>query len=356
MNPDFWKGKKTFITGHTGFKGSWLSLLLQGFGAELTGYALEPLTDPNLFERAGVAKGMHSIVGNVCDLESLTSALKESQPDIVIHMAAQSLVIPSYNQPLETYATNVMGTAHLLEAVRSCSPTRVVIVVTSDKCYENKEWDWGYRENEPVGGLDPYSSSKGCAELVTAAYRHSFFENRTSQADIKGIASVRAGNVIGGGDWAPNRLIPDMVNAFLKKQAVTIRNPDSIRPWQHVLDPLNGYLVLAEHLWEKPAEFSGAWNFGPLRKDEQKVSWIVDRLVKIWGDNTSWELDSTAHPHESKTLRLDCSKANIHINWIPRLNLEEALGWTVEWYKVFENRGNLRKITEEQINRFQSLA
>ena len=356
MNPDFWKGKKTFITGHTGFKGSWLSLLLQGAGADLKGYSLEPLTDPNLFEQAGVANGMNSIVGNVCDLGKLTSALKEHQPEIVIHMAAQSLVISSYSQPVETYATNVMGTVHLLEAVRNCPSIRAVLIVTSDKCYENKEWDWwGYRENEPVGGLDPYSSSKGCAELVTAAYRHSFFQHDSARSNTIGIASVRAGNVIGGGDWAKDRLIPDIMDGFLNKRSVTIRNPKSVRPWQHVLDPINGYLVLAEHLWENSAEFSGAWNFGPSREDAQKVSWIVDRLAKLWDDGGSWAIDSGEHPHESKNLRLDCSKANIQLGWTPRLTLDSTLDWIVEWYNIYARRGNLREITEDQINRFQNL-
>ena len=229
MNPDFWKGKKTFITGHTGFKGSWLSLLLQGAGADLTGYSLEPLTNPSLFDKAEAAHGMNSIVGNVCDLKNLNATVKEHQPEIVIHMAAQSLVFASYSQPVETYATNVMGTVHLLEAVRNCPSVKIVLIVTSDKCYENKEWDWGYRENEPVGGLDPYSSSKGCAELITSAYRNSFFKDENPQPSTIGVASVRAGNVIGGGDWAQNRLIPDIMDGFINRRSVTIRNPNSIR-------------------------------------------------------------------------------------------------------------------------------
>ncbi len=248
-----------------------------------------------------------------------------------------------------------MGTVHLLEAVRDCPSVKIVLIVTSDKCYENKEWDWGYRENEPVGGLDPYSSSKGCAELVTSAYRNSFFEDENPQASTIGVASVRAGNVIGGGDWAKNRLIPDIMDGFINSRPVTIRNPNSIRPWQHVLDPINGYLVLAEHLWENPSEFSGAWNFGPSRNDACGVGWVADRLAKLWGNGGSWEIDSGGYPHESRTLRLDCSKANIHLSWTPRLDLDATLDWIVEWYKVYASQGNVRQITEDQISRFQNL-
>jgi len=292
INPVFWKSKKVLITGHTGFKGSWLALWLQNLGANVTGYSLQPPTNPNLFEIAHVADKMNSIIGDVRDLKHLISCFAENRPEIIIHMAAQSLVRTSYDDPVETYSTNVMGTVNVLEAVRHTDSVKVIIIVTSDKCYENKEWLWGYRENEPMGGHDPYSNSKGCAELVTSAYRNSYFHVKSSVA----VASTRAGNVIGGGDWAQDRLIPDIVNAFMEKRPVMIRNPNAIRPWQHVLEPLHGYLMLAERLWDKGHTFAEGWNFGPNEQDAKPVSYVVERLAQLWGKDASWNNDAFSHP------------------------------------------------------------
>lgn len=350
MNPEFWKGKRVLITGHTGFKGAWLSLWLQRVGAEVAGYALEPPTTPSLFEAASVARGMTSIHGDVRNLERLSTALAEHRPKIVFHMAAQSLVRASYDEPVETYSVNVMGTVNLFEAVRRCGGVRVVVNVTSDKCYENMEWPWGYRESDPMGGSDPYSSSKGCAELVTAAYRRSFFHDNTTA-----VASVRAGNVIGGGDWADYRLIPDIMKALMNSQVVNIRNPHSVRPWQHVLEPLHGYLCLAERLWEDGPRHADGWNFGPADEDARPVSWIVEMATALWGGAARWEQDGAPQPHEAHTLRLDSAKARTILGWSPQLDLAEALRWTVKWYQRFQQDSSIaRMITEEQIDRFQA--
>lgn len=284
VSPAFWKGKKVFITGHTGFKGSWLSLWLQDMGAIVMGYALEPNTTPNLFTKANVAQNMVSEIGDITDLNHISESMKIFNPEVLIHMAAQPLVRLSYQEPVLTYATNVMGTVNVLEAARKCTNLRAIVSVTTDKCYENKEWDWGYRENEPMGGHDPYSSSKGCAELVTAAYRKSFFND--SHYGV--LASARAGNVIGGGDWAADRLIPDILRAFEKNEPVIVRNPMSTRPWQHVLEPLSGYLVLAQHLYEERSNVAEGWNFGPNDEDCKPVSWILDKMVSHWGNGASW--------------------------------------------------------------------
>ncbi|MDH4098945.1 MAG: CDP-glucose 4,6-dehydratase [Nitrospirota bacterium] len=348
MNPEFWKGKRVLITGHTGFKGGWLSLWLQRVGAEVIGYALEPPTTPNLFDAASVAQGMTSVHGDVRNLDHLASTLIKHKPEIVFHMAAQSLVRTSYDEPVETYAVNVMGTVNLLEAVRQYGGIRVVINVTSDKCYENSGLDRGYSEDDPMGGYDPYSSSKGCAELVTAAYRRSFFHDNSTA-----VASVRAGNVIGGGDWADYRLLPDIMKALMNGQVVKIRNPHSVRPWQHVLEPLNGYLCLAERLWEDGRRFADGWNFGPADEDARPVSWIVERATALWGEATLWEQDGIPQPHEAHTLRLDSAKARNLLGWSPELDLAEALEWTVHWYKQFQrDKSSVRLITEEQIDRF----
>ncbi|RYY17500.1 MAG: CDP-glucose 4,6-dehydratase [Alphaproteobacteria bacterium] len=313
VNPTFWSGKRVFLTGHTGFKGSWLSLWLQAMGADLTGFALAPPTDPSLFQAADVAQGMTSIIGDIRDAGALAHALVTASPEIVIHMAAQPLVRASYDDPVGTYATNVMGTVHVLEAVRRAPGVRACVVVTTDKCYENREWVWGYREDEAMGGYDPYSNSKGCAELVTSAYRRSFFgESGTATA------SARAGNVIGGGDWAVDRLIPDILRAVVAGEPVVIRNPHSIRPWQHVLEPLSGYLVLAQSLWTDPTGAAEGWNFGPRDEDARPVQWIVEQLCELWGDGASWVRDERLQPHEANYLKLDISKARARLGWEPR--------------------------------------
>ncbi len=352
MNKRFWQGKKVLITGHTGVKGSWLSIWLKSVGAHVIGYSLPPPTKPSLFQIANVADNMVSIIGDVRDLEHLKAVTKDNKPEIIIHMAAQALVRYSYINPVETYSTNIMGTVNLLEAVRKSKDVRVVIIVTSDKCYQNKEWFWSYRENEPMGGRDPYSSSKGCAELVTFAYRNSFFLKKENDVSI---ATVRAGNVICGGDWAEDRLIPDIMKAFMGNRPVIIRYPDAIRPWQHVLEPLNGYLCLAEHLWEKGLEFAGAWNFGSNDKDIIPVSRIVEHMIDLWGDNACWKKDSGEHLHEANYLKLDCSKANNLLKWSPKLNIKTALKWIVEWYLGYQQNENIRNLTEAEITRYQNL-
>lgn len=353
MNRSFWSSKKVLITGHTGFKGSWLSLWLQKAGAELTGFALPPPTTPSLFELAQVAEGMVSNSGDIRELDSLITCLASTKPEIVIHLAAQALVQSSYQQPVATYATNILGTVNLLEAVRQVNSVRVVIIVTSDKCYENKGWPWGYRENDRLGGFDPYASSKACAELVTAAYRQSFFPAAKYSEHGVAIATVRAGNVIGGGDWAANRLVPDIVRAILNGQQLRIRHPQAIRPWQFVLEPLLGYLLLAERLWTDGTRFDGPWNFGPLPNDARSVAWVVEQMLQLWDNQPSWIPDDCNHPHEDNYLRLDASRANTLLQWWPRLTLAEALEWTVEWYQAFQKGKDMRQLTENQIERYE---
>lgn len=331
----FWRGKRVLLTGHTGFKGSWLALWLQRLGAKLTGYALEPPTHPSLFELAGVAEGMTSVLGDVRDYRHVAAVVRDVRPEIVIHMAAQSLVKQSYADPVATYATNVMGTVHVLEAIRCVGGVRAALIVTSDKCYENREWVWGYRENEAMGGYDPYSNSKGCAELVTSAYRDSFFSSRRGAEDQPAVASARAGNVIGGGDWAQNRLVPDLLRGFADGQPVTIRAPNAVRPWQHVLEPLSGYLLLTQRLYERGNDFAGAWNFGPHDADTRSVRWLADRLRDHWGEGARWGVDGAAHPHEAQLLRLDCTKARVQLQWSPRWDLDRVLQRCVVWYKRY---------------------
>lgn len=347
IDPKFWQGKRVFLTGHTGFKGSWLSLWLQSMGAKLYGYALMPPTTPALFDEAQVAQGMTSIIGDVRDYGSLFEALKQSQAEIVIHMAAQPLVRLSYDQPVETYATNVMGTVHLLEAIRQVGGVRAVVNVTTDKCYENKEWVWGYREDEPMGGHDPYSNSKGCSELVTSAYRRSFFQ----KSDIA-LGSARAGNVIGGGDWALDRLVPDILRAFERKEPVVIRNPYATRPWQHVLEPLSGYLTLAQKLYEEGQSYAEGWNFGPNDDDAKPVQWIVEELVHDWGAGASWQLDCGEHPHEANYLKLDISKAKSRLGWGPRWSLSKALGKITAWHQAWLAGDNVQQVCLRQIEQF----
>jgi len=350
VNPLFWKGKKVFLTGHTGFKGSWMSLWLQTMGAIVKGYSLEPNTQPNLFTEAKVAENMESEIGNIKDLENLSTSMTAFNPDVLIHMAAQPLVRLSYQEPVDTYATNVMGTVNVLEAARKCSNLKAIVSVTTDKCYENKEWDWGYRENEAMGGHDPYSSSKGCAELVTASYRRSFFNTAASAS----LASARAGNVIGGGDWADDRLIPDILRAFEKSEAVVIRNPLSTRPWQHVLEPIAGYLVLAENLYIHGDVFAEAWNFGPKEEDCKPVSWILDKMVTRWGKGASWNLDTNTNPHEAGFLKLDCSKAGNRLKWQPKWTLDESLRLIIDWHQNYLSGHDVKKDCLKEINKYSS--
>jgi len=344
VNPAFWRGKRVLLTGHTGFKGGWLSLWLQQLGAEVQGLALAPPAGHNLFEEARVADGMASAIGDIRDLDTVTRTLAAFRPDIVIHMAAQPLVRLSYAEPVQTYATNVMGTVHVLEAVRQTPGVRVVVNVTTDKCYENKEWAWGYREDEPMGGYDPYSNSKGCAELVSSAYRQSFFRQGGPA-----LATARAGNVIGGGDWATDRLVPDILRAFEKGAPVVIRNPHSTRPWQHVLEPLSGYLTLAQRLWDEGAAFAEGWNLGPRDEDARPVQWIVERLVEQWGGAARWQLDGGEHPHEAHYLKLDISKARARLGWQPRWRLAEALDRIVAWHQAWLAGQDVRALCLQQI-------
>lgn len=352
-NPDFWRGKRVFLTGHTGFKGGWLSLWLQQMGADVVGYALAPPTKPCLFQVARVGEGMHSIIADIRDLPTLSAAIAEHRPEIVFHMAAQPLVRLSYERPVETYATNVMGTVHVLEAIRHTVGVRAVVNITTDKCYENREWIWGYRENEPMGGYDPYSSSKGCAELVTAAYRASFFNPDDHAKHSVALASARAGNVIGGGDWAKDRLIPDIMTAFLEQRPVVIRNPQAIRPWQHVLEPLRGYLMLAERLWNEGPVFAEGWNFGPNDEDARPVEWIAECLAGTWGNGATWSIDGGNHPHESSCLKLDISKARSKLNWHPRWTLGTSLRHVADWYLAYQRGDNMRDLTLNQIVQYE---
>lgn len=349
MNLSFWREKRVFLTGHTGFKGSWLSLWLQSMGAVVTGYALPAPTHPSLFELAKVEDGMTSILRDIRSRESLFEAMYQAAPDIVIHMAAQPLVRYSYQNPVETYEVNVMGTVNLLEAVRKTPSVRAVVNVTTDKCYENREWLWGYRESEAMGGYDPYSSSKACSELVTAAYRQSFFGK---ERDVY-LATARAGNVIGGGDWASDRLIPDIVNGLLSGEPIFIRNPTSMRPWQHVLEPLCGYLMLAEALFIAGEPYTEAWNFGPYESDVKPVSWIVDKLVAGWTPARSWAVVTGDHPHEAKVLKLDSAKAGHLLKWKPVLRLEDALEWILRWNKNVKSGMSAREATLLDILKYQ---
>lgn len=349
MNPSFWRQRRVLVTGHTGFKGAWLCLWLQKLGAEVVGFALQPPTQPSLFEEARVASEMRSDHGDVRDLRRLVQVVSESRPEIIIHMAAQSLVRSSYSDPVATYATNVMGTVHVLEAARGADTVRVVINVTSDKCYENREWVWGYREDEAMGGSDPYSSSKGCSELVTSAYRSAFFRD-----SAVAIASARSGNVIGGGDWAQDRFVPDFVRTATKGRTLLIRSPDAVRPWQFVLEPLRGYLSLVQALWNDPARYAGGWNFGPGVEGERPVRWLADQLAAKWGDGVRWERDSRQHPHEANVLKLDCSKARAHLGWRPRMTLDAALAAVVEWYKSHHAGFDMRTTTMRQIDEYVS--
>jgi CDP-glucose 4,6-dehydratase len=353
VDPGFWRGRRVLLTGQTGFKGAWLALWLQSLGASVTGFSAATPTRPSLFELARVGKEMDSIEGDVRDHEAVASALAAAAPEVVIHMAAQSLVRPSFAQPRETFQINVMGTVNVLDAIRAHGDgVRAVVVVTSDKCYDNREWEWGYREDEPMGGHDPYSSSKGCAELVTAAFRRSFFSaGKHDGGDARDgvrLASARAGNVIGGGDWAEDRLVPDIMRSVLSDGEVFVRNPDSIRPWQHVLNPLSGYLVLAQALWDSP-EHARAWNFGPPEEDAKTVGWVLQRISELWPGQLRWSADDGPHPHEARHLKLDSSRAREHLGWRPLVGLDRALASIVEWYRALQEEADMAAVTLGQI-------
>jgi len=352
---NIYKGKKVFLTGHTGFKGSWLCLLLNHLGAKVYGYALQPPTRPSLYETAEIDGLITSCIADVRDYQTLLKTLKEVEPDIVIHLAAQPLVRDSYKNPIDTYDINVMGVVHLLEAIRHTQSVRAVVNVTTDKCYENREWLWGYRENEPMGGYDPYSNSKSCSELVTASFRNSFFNpaeyGKTHQVAL---ASARAGNVIGGGDWAEDRLIPDFFRAISRNEKVIIRNPNAIRPWQHVLEPLYGYLLLGAKLYTEGCEYAEGWNFGPDDSDAKPVEWIINTICSLWGENAAYALDNRSQPHEATYLKLDCSKAKARLGWNPKWNIETALNKIADWTKAYYRGENMRYICESQIEQYLS--
>ena len=355
MSPDFWRGKRVFITGHTGFKGSWLVLWLNQLGAKVCGYSLAPPTTPSLFQLATLADLVSSDICDIRDASRLQSELLRFEPDVVFHLAAQSVVLQSYDDPLETFATNVMGTANLLSAVRSLSRNCVVVSVTTDKVYENQRWAWGYRETDRLGGRDPYSSSKACAELVAHAFHESYFNARTDLLPRIGLASARAGNVIGGGDWTPSQLVPETVAAFREQRAVVLRHPEAIRPWQHVLDCLSGYLVLAEALHRDGRRYAGGWNFGPSDSDMLPVSRVVELLAAHWNVDEPWTLDPGSHPHEEAHLRLNSQLAHRDLGWRTRLTLEQALAWTARWYQGFASGLPARSLCDDQIARYSSL-
>jgi CDP-glucose 4,6-dehydratase len=355
MDSNFWQGKRVLLTGHTGFKGSWLSLWLQSVGVELWGYALEPPTNPSLFEVARVGDGMTSIIGDIADYEHLHQVVTDFRPEIVIHMAAQSVVSTSYLDPVGNYRANVMGTVHLLEAIRQVGGVRSVVIVTSDKCYENREWVWGYRETDPLGGYDPYSSSKACAELVSAAYRDSFFNPANYAEHGVAIATARAGNVIAGGDWTANGLVADITRSLLQNQTIILRNPSAIRPWQHVLDALNGYLTLAENLYDKGPAFAQAWNFGPYESDIKPVSWLVENLLALWGNGATWEQDRAYQAHEANSLSLDCAKVRLKLGWKPQISLEQSLAQIITWTKAYQSGADMQQVSKAEIEKFRQL-
>lgn len=352
VNADFWRRRRVMVTGHTGFKGGWLSLWLQKLGSTVAGYSLPPPSEPSLFELAAVGERMESVLGDLRDSADLQNAFARFKPEVVFHLAAQPLVRKSYAEPAETFHVNVMGTVHVLEAVRRTPSCRAIINVTSDKCYENKEWVWGYREDDLLGGHDPYSSSKACAEIVTAAYRRSFFETQDSRRVA--LASARAGNVIGGGDFSQDRIIPDLIRAMKRCEPLYVRNPDAVRPWQHVLEPLAGYLLLAEKLWERPVEYARSWNFGPAADDIRPVRWLVERLSEHWAERVSWKVDATPRVHEAHLLMLDSTKARMLLGWKPRWTLERTLLSIVEWHDAHANSECLRDVVTRQIDAYEA--
>lgn len=356
ISPSFWKGRRVFLTGHTGFKGSWMALWLTQMGATVCGYSLEPPSEPSLFQISRVEERIQHIQADVRDLPRLSEAMQSFSPQVVFHLAAQSLVRLSYVEPVATYATNVMGTVNVLESIRHTPSVKAAVLITTDKCYENREWQWGYRENDRLGGHDPYSNSKACAELVGAAYRDSFFAPEKLAEHGVAVATARAGNVIGGGDWALDRLIPDLVRGFVAGDRVVIRNPHAIRPWQHVLEPIRGYIQLAERLLASDTAFASAWNFGPCEQDAQPVEWIVRQLAERWSPDASWTIDQGPHPHEATYLKLDCARAHTLLGWHPTLNLSGALQLIVEWYKHWQAGSDMQKITLDQIVAYQLLS
>ena len=350
INAEFWKGKNVFLTGHTGFKGAWYTMLLDSLGANVYGYSLAPDTDPNLYTLAKIStlvKG--EVIGDILDKNLLNESLKEANPDIVVHFAAQAIVRESYKEPEDTFATNVLGTANLLGAIRELNKPCVCLLITTDKVYRNEEWQWGYREIDPLGGKDPYSASKACCELVIDSYRHSFFNLGDIDEHGVAIASARAGNVIGGGDWSKDRLLPDIANHFANGEVLKIRSPNAVRPWEHVLEPLRQYCVLIQKLSENKRKYSGAWNFGPLAEDAIPVSEICDKAVEIWGGDAQWELDSIEHPYEAGYLYLDTSKARLELGYQPKYTIDDALRMTLDWYKISSEGGQRVELIKSQI-------
>ncbi len=356
INKNFWREKKVFITGHTGFKGAWLSMWLRLLGANVAGFALPPSTTPNLFSVLSLKEDISSVFGDIRDFDLVKNYIKKFDPEIIIHMAAQAIVRQSYQYPIDTFTVNAIGTAHVLEAARYTDSLKAIVCVTSDKCYDNKEWLWKYRETDSLGGWDPYSASKGCAEIIIASYRNSFFNRDNYEKHGVAVGSVRAGNVIGGGDWGQDRLIPDIMRAFSENERVVIRNPYSIRPWQYILDLLSGYLILAERLYEDGKNYMEAWNFGPNENEEITVRDMVQLICKMWGNDAQWELDKSNvdYPHEAFTLKLDSSKSRTRLGWAPKLSLDSSLKCVVEWYREFYSGvTSMREATEKQISNFE---
>ena len=349
----FWKGRRVLVTGHTGFKGAWLSLWLQQLGADVYGFALPPASNPNLFELAEIGKGMASDLGDIRDAASVCAVFERCRPEVIFHLAAQALVSEGYADPVTTFETNVMGTVNLFDAVRRTSEVLAIVNITSDKCYENREWPWPYRENDRLGGHDPYASSKACAELVTAAYRASFFSAADSAPRI---ATARAGNVIGGGDWSRDRLMPDLIGAFVAGKPAQLRNPLAVRPWQHVLEPLAGYLLLAQQLFDGNDRYAGAWNFGPGEDDHRDVAFVARRIAKLWSESARCENSAESFPHETQLLRIDANKARQQLGWKSRWNLDQTLLHTASWYRAWHDGRDMREQTLAQINSYQQEA
>lgn len=350
MDKDFWRNKKVLITGHTGFKGSWLTIWLNDLGAKVFGYSLSPDESICLFHITNLHHIVLSTFDDICNFKSLKQATEKIKPDIVFHLAAQPLVRLSYQEPIQTFSTNIIGTANILEICKNIVSVKAVINVTSDKCYENKEWLWGYRENDPMGGHDPYSASKGCSEILTNSYLKSYYLEQKI-----GLATCRAGNVIGGGDWSSDRLIPDILNGFRSNKSVKVRYPYAIRPWQHVIEPLSGYIMLAEYLYKEPTRFSGAWNFGPRDEDAREVLWVVKKMAQIWGDGALWEIDKFEHDHEANFLKLDTSKARQLLNWHPQWNLQKSLNQIISWDNAWVNGEDMHKKCLEQISEYTNI-
>jgi CDP-glucose 4,6-dehydratase len=351
-----WRGRRVFVTGHTGFKGSWLALWLNRLGARVAGYALDPCTEPNLFSLASVREVVTDVRGDIRDYSRLESSMTEFAPEVVFHLAAQPIVRRGFDDPLGTYSSNVMGTVHVLEAVRRTPSVRAVVCITTDKCYQNQGWVWPYRESDRLGGYDPYASSKACAEIITAAYRRSFFPDERLHEHHVALSTARAGNVIGGGDWSEGRLVPDLVRGFCSGHPVSIRCPKAVRPWQHVLDPLQGYLMLAEKLFAQDQHVGCSYNFGPNTDEIWPVERIATKLVALWGEAASWSPDSQTSMHEDHVLRLDASKARLELGWKPRLEIQAALEWTASWYRAWKNGDDLVELSGNQIAQYERLA